>query len=96
MFLASRTPLRIGRPIGKPFLEPGRMVGTCRWIWIQSGSEQLFSQSNVGFLWCSKVMSSMTFILSGFSFIPQLLTMKPKNFPAETPKAHLVGFNFML
>ena len=41
-------------------------------------------------------MSSTTFILSGFAYIPRLLTMKPKNFPAETPKAHLVGFSFML
>ena len=41
-------------------------------------------------------MSSMTFILYGFASIPQLLTMKPKNFSAETLKAHLVGFNFML
>ena len=41
-------------------------------------------------------MSSMTFILSGFASIPWLLTMKPKNFSDETPKAHLVGFNFML
>ena len=35
------------------------------------------------------VMSSTTFILSGFASIPRLLTIKPKNFPAETPKAHL-------
>ena len=41
-------------------------------------------------------MSSMVFILSGFAYIPQLLTMKPKNFSTETPKAHLVGFSFML
>ena len=41
-------------------------------------------------------MSSTAFILSEFASIPQLLTIKPKNFPAETPKAHLVGFNFML
>ena len=41
-------------------------------------------------------MSSTTFILSGFASIPRLLTMKPKNFHVETPKAHLVGFNFML
>ena len=41
-------------------------------------------------------MSSTTFILSGFASIPRLLTMKPKNFPADTPKAHLAGFNFML
>ena len=41
-------------------------------------------------------MSSTAFILSGFSSIPRLLTMKPKNFPTETLKAHLVGFNFML
>ena len=41
-------------------------------------------------------MSSTTFILSRFSSIPRPLTMKPKNFLAETPKAHLVGFSFML
>ena len=41
-------------------------------------------------------MSSTTFILSGFASIPRLLTIKPKNFPAETPKAHLARFNFML
>ena len=41
-------------------------------------------------------MSSTTFILSGFALIPRLLTIKPKNFPAETPKAHLARFNFML
>ena len=41
-------------------------------------------------------ISSTTFILSGFASIPQLLTIKPKNFPAETPKAHLAGFNFIL
>ena len=40
-------------------------------------------------------MSTTTFILFGFASIPWLLTMKPKNFPAETPKAHLVGFSFM-
>ena len=41
-------------------------------------------------------MSSTTFILSGFASIPRLLTMKPRNFPAKTPKAYLAGFNFML
>ena len=41
-------------------------------------------------------MSSKAFILFGFDSIPRLLTVKPKNFLAETPKAHLVGFNFML
>ena len=42
-------------------------------------------------------MSSTAFILFGFaSSIPPLLTIKPKNFPAETPKVHLVGFNFIL
>ena len=41
-------------------------------------------------------MSITTFILSGFASIPRLLTMKPKNFLAETPKTHLVGFNLML
>ena len=33
------------------------------------------------------IMSSTAFILSGFASIPRLLTIKPKNFPAETPKA---------
>ena len=41
-------------------------------------------------------MSSTSFILSIFASIPRLLTIKPKNFLAETPKAHLAGFNFML
>ena len=41
-------------------------------------------------------MSSTAFILSGFASIPQLLTIKPKNFPVETPKVHLAGFNFIL
>ena len=41
-------------------------------------------------------MLSTAFILSGFASILLLLTMKPRNFPADTPKAHLVGFNFML
>ena len=40
-------------------------------------------------------MSSMDFILSGFASITQLLTMKPKNFPTKTPKAHLVGCKFI-
>ena len=41
-------------------------------------------------------MSSIAFILSGFASIPRLLTIKPKNFPVETPKAHLAGFNYIL
>ena len=36
-------------------------------------------------------MSSTAFILSGFASIPQLLTIKPKNFPEKTPKAYLAG-----
>ena len=41
-------------------------------------------------------MSSTDLILSGFTSIPQLLTIKPKNFSAETLKGHLAGFSFML
>ena len=41
-------------------------------------------------------MLSTAFILSGFASIPRLLTIKPKNFSAETPKAHFFGFNYML
>ena len=64
MFLTLRTPLRIGRPSGKPFSEPGRMVGIFHWIWIQNGSEQLLSQSNVEFLWCSKAVACLAQLLS--------------------------------
>ena len=41
-------------------------------------------------------MLSTTFILSGFASIPRLLTMKPRNFSADTSKAHLAGISFML
>ena len=41
-------------------------------------------------------MSSTTFILFGFASIPRLITIKPKNFSAKTPNAHLDGFNFMM
>ena len=41
-------------------------------------------------------MSSTAFILSEFAYIPRLLTIKPKNFPTETLKAYLAGFNIML
>ena len=64
MFSASRTPFRTRRPSGKPFSKLGRMVGTCRWIWIQSGSEQLFSQLNVESFWCSKVGACLARLLS--------------------------------
>ena len=40
-------------------------------------------------------ISSTAFILYGFASIPRLLTIKPKNFQAETPKAHLAGFSFI-
>ena len=41
-------------------------------------------------------MSSTNFILPRFASIPRLLTMKLRNFSADTPKAHLAGFSFML
>ena len=41
-------------------------------------------------------MSIMSIILFGFASIMRLLTMKPKNFPAETLKAQLIGFHFIL
>ena len=50
----------------------------------------------VGGLESKSELLSTAFILSGFASIPQLLTMKPKNFPADNPKAHLAGFSFML
>ena len=40
-------------------------------------------------------ISNMAFILSGLASIPLWDTMNPKNFPDETPKAHLPGLSFM-
>ena len=37
---------------------------------------------------------ALTFL--GFASIPLWDTMNPRNFPKETPKAHMDGFNFML
>ena len=64
MFLALRMPLRTGCPSGKPFSELKRMVGTFHWIWIQSSSEQLFSQSNIESLSCLKVGACLSRLLS--------------------------------
>ena len=41
-------------------------------------------------------MSSIAWVLSGFALIPLWETINPRNFPDNTPKAHLLGFNFML
>ena len=41
-------------------------------------------------------MFSSAWILSGFALIHLCETMKPRNFPDETPKAHIFGFNFTL
>jgi len=41
-------------------------------------------------------MLSIAWILSGFASIPLYETMKLRNFPDETPKAHLLRFSFML
>ena len=41
-------------------------------------------------------MLSIAWILSGFASIPLCETVKPRNFPDETLKAHLLGFSFML
>lgn len=42
------------------------------------------------------LISSNACIFSGFTFIPCWLTMKPRNFPKTTSKAHLRRFNFVL
>lgn len=34
--------------------------------------------------------------LSGFTSIPQLVSINPKNFPACTPNVHLSGFKLIL
>ena len=41
-------------------------------------------------------ISRIALTFSGFASIPLCDTMNLRNFPEETPKAHLDGFNFML
>ena len=41
-------------------------------------------------------MFKIAWILSGFASIPLCETIKPRNFPDVTLKAHLPGFNFIL
>ena len=41
-------------------------------------------------------ISNIAWILLGLASIPLCETIKPRNFPDDTPKAHLLGFNFML
>ena len=41
-------------------------------------------------------ISRIALIFSGFASIPLYETMNPRNFPDTTPKAHLLGFNFIL
>jgi hypothetical protein len=41
-------------------------------------------------------ISRTTFTFLGLASIPFCETMNPKNFPKETPKAHLDGFSFNL
>ena len=41
------------------------------------------------------VMLSMAYTFSKFASIPLWDIMNPKNFPEDTPKAHLLGFNFI-
>ena len=41
-------------------------------------------------------ISRMAFTFSGFASIPLRDTMKLRNFPEETLKAHLAGFSFIL
>ena len=40
-------------------------------------------------------ISRMALTFLGFASIPFCETINPRNFPEETPKAHLDGFNFM-
>ena len=41
-------------------------------------------------------ISNIAWILLELASIPLCETIKPRNFPDDTPKAHLLGFNFML
>ena len=42
-----------------------------------------------------ELISRIALTFSGFASIPLYETINPRNFPEETPKAHLEGFNFM-
>ena len=47
-------------------------------------------------IFCGGFISSITWILLRLALISLCETIKPRNFPDDTPKAHLLGFNFML
>ena len=94
-----RTLLRNVYPIEKLSLEHGRKADIYLSLALDTNRLNgtiLPVRRWTSFMFDSGGMSSTTFILSGFTSIPQLLTIKPENFLAETPKAHLAGFNFML
>src|SRR3954468_6441155 len=42
------------------------------------------------------LMSSIALIFSGFTSMPLCEIMKPRSFPAGTPKTHFSGFNIIL
>lgn len=43
-----------------------------------------------------RLMFKMALIFSGLTSIPRWETMKPNNFPAETPKTHFLALSIML
>ena len=92
MFSMLRMLLRILYPIERPSSGLGRKAGIYHLPWIRIDLKQQSFLSGAGLL----LYLSTTFILSGFASIPRWLTMKPMNFPADTPKEHLAGFSFML
>ena len=47
-------------------------------------------------IFCGGFISRIALIFSGLASIPLCETMNPRNFPEATPKAHLLGFNFIL
>jgi hypothetical protein len=49
----------------------------------------------VSLIFLGGCISKMALILSGLALIPLYETIKPRNLPEETPKAHLLGFSFI-
>ena len=96
MFSMLRMLLRTSYPIERPSSGLGRKVGIYHLPWIGLKKQSFLSNAGLSLYLMAMACRAQPLFFSGFASIPRWLTMKPRNFSANTPKAHLAGFSFML
>ena len=75
-------------------LKKGRHLSvTLETKWLRAATLLVSFCTSLTFL--GEVMSSMAFTFFGLASIPCYNTIKPRNFPEETPNKHFVGFNLI-